>query len=77
MYAIQQPEEAISILGPHIPEQDRDIDLAKALEISAKHFGHEDNWGEMDNHVVGTFLDWIYANELESKRLVVSDIIYT
>lgn len=77
LYAIQQPKEAISILGPHIPEQDRDIDLAKALEISAKHFGNEDNWGKMDNNVVGTFLDWIYANELESKQLVVSDIIHT
>ncbi len=75
LFAMAHPEEATSILRPLLPEKDQRIDLLKALEVSAPAFGTEENWGKMNPQVVGDFLQWLYANQLESIKLEVSEVI--
>lgn len=75
LHAQQFPEEAIAILAPHIPDTDQSIDLAMALDRSADYFGNASNWGIMELENVSTFLNWIYANRLESIPLQARDLV--
>jgi len=74
LYSKDNPKKAIEILSKHIPENDQHIDLYKALEVSANHFGDENNWGKMDDKVIENFLQWIYQNKMEKVELRSSDL---
>lgn len=75
LYAKNNPKEAIEILGNLLPEKDKNTNLQKALEASAESFGSEQSWGEMNPAKVKEFLDWIYANGLETQALKVEEVI--
>ncbi|MEO0896808.1 MAG: ABC transporter substrate-binding protein [Bacteroidota bacterium] len=75
LYSQEAPEEAVTILQSMLPETDKDIDLARALEISSPHFGNQTNWGRLDERLVKRFLDWIYEKGLESQPLQVEELV--
>ncbi|MEM8583175.1 MAG: ABC transporter substrate-binding protein [Bacteroidota bacterium] len=75
LYAQANPEESVAILSKFIPEYDRHIDLSRALEITAPHFGTEDNWGTMEERKMQVFLNWLEAKELETTALNLQDLM--
>ena len=74
IYAKNNQKEAIDIFEEFLPENEV-IDLRKSLEISAKYFGTELDWGIMDSYVVERFLKWLRKEGLELKEFSVHDII--
>ncbi len=74
IHAIEHPEDSVNILKPFIPEQDQNIDLAEALQISAEHFGTVENWGLMNADCMKQFLDWIYEKGMETKELKAENL---
>ncbi|MEN0002665.1 MAG: ABC transporter substrate-binding protein [Bacteroidota bacterium] len=75
LYCQEFPDEAVSILAPHLPLHDQSIDLKRALEVSAPHFGTSEHWGIMEETAVKKFLDWVQENGLEKHELAFSTII--
>ncbi|MDN3202800.1 ABC transporter substrate-binding protein [Algoriphagus sediminis] len=74
LHSVSNPEESIQILRKYLPPRDRDMDLAKCLEITAPHFGDKSNWGLISEQKMKSFLDWIYEHKLESKKLNVRNL---
>ncbi len=74
LYAKQHPEECSEILAKHIPEQDKIIDLEKAINISAQALGSSTHWGRINFEEVDRFLNWLKSKNLESSALVAKDI---
>ena len=74
-YCQENPEEAVSLLQPFVPEKDQKINLNKALKLSITAFGKKADWGLMNEKNVEKFLNWIYDQKLESKQLKVSELI--
>jgi ABC-type nitrate/sulfonate/bicarbonate transport system substrate-binding protein len=68
-YAKDNPEEAVKILQPLVPEHEQNIDLLEALRLTAPHFGTHQNWGRMDLNRVETFLSWLREKSLESSQI--------
>jgi hypothetical protein len=56
-------------------QKDKNIDLQKALNLISPHFGDEKSWGKIDTDVMDNFLNWLYNNDLEQKRLEASELI--
>ena len=75
LYSKTQPKESTDLLHQLVPATDQNINLLKALEVSAPHFGNEKTWGKMDESTVQNFLDWIKEKKLELSDIKVSDII--
>lgn len=75
LYAVSHPEESVNIMRPFIPDHDADIDLYKALSVSATSYGDDSNWGHMKEEVINDFLSWIYKNNLETQQLNVQNLI--
>jgi ABC-type nitrate/sulfonate/bicarbonate transport system substrate-binding protein len=75
LYAKAHPEEAAEILKPLVAASDRDIDIVKAIEVSAPAMGDDVSWGRMNEDVVKTFLEWIYRHKLEDQRLSVNQLM--
>lgn len=75
LHAIEQPDEAVALLKPFVPEKDANIDLRRALELSAEAMGGPEVWGRMDEGVVNRFLQWLNERQLESTPLTASDIV--
>jgi len=75
LYCQEHPEEAVAAFTKYVPAKDGKIDLTKALAATAPHFGTGENWGIMDEEVVGEFLAWIYERGLETKRTNVEDLL--
>jgi len=76
MHCLNKPEQAVDILSAFVPQSDYEIDLRKSLKISRPYFGQEKNWGKIDRKVVGDFLNWIRANNLESAHLSAKDLFW-
>ena len=74
LYCQAQPEEAVSILSKYVAERDRDIDLSRALELTAPHFGTPETWGRLEPEVLQPFLDWLHERELESADLTMEEL---
>lgn len=74
LYAKTHPAEAVEILKKLLPEKDKNIDLEKALKVSAEAFGNETTWGIIDKENITTFLNWIYDKNLETQPLQASDL---
>ncbi|MEM6395389.1 MAG: ABC transporter substrate-binding protein [Bacteroidota bacterium] len=77
LYTQSHPKESIEILKPLLPKSDQHVDLNRALEITAPHFGTEESWGSMEKQVISNFLDWIYDNNLEDRKIDISDIVFS
>jgi ABC-type nitrate/sulfonate/bicarbonate transport system substrate-binding protein len=74
LFAKNNPEEAAELLRPHLPKHDQAIDLVKAIELTAPHYGDKD-WGKMDEQVVSDFLQWLHDQNLETAPISVSELI--
>lgn len=61
--------EAISILAKYVPSYDQHINLHTALSLTAKAFGTNTNWGNMQAANVKAFIDWLYLHKLEAHPL--------
>ncbi len=75
VYAMEHQDEAAALLSKRIPSHDEDIDLKRAVEVSAAAMSKGDNWGRIDLDVVETFLDWIYRHKLEEQVVRTEEII--
>ncbi len=75
LFAQENKAEAVKILQSLVPDKDQNINLAKALDVSAPHFGNIKNWGMMEHQTVRQFLDWIYEKGLESQQLELSELM--
>ena len=75
LYAQTEPEEAVTLLKPFVPEGDAGIDLHAALAQSANAFGTNANWGKMNPAIVGNFLNWLNQKGLERQALALSDLM--
>ncbi|QSS96986.1 ABC transporter substrate-binding protein [Psychroflexus sp. ALD_RP9] len=74
LYAQQHPEECAKILAKYIPEEDKSIDLVKAINISAQAFGNSTDWGRINTKEVDQFLNWLKTKDLEHSGLAAEDI---
>jgi len=76
LYTQDHIQEAVDILKKHLPENEKQMDLAKALSLTAPFYGNNNNWGKMDKGLTDSFLQWIYENRLEEKELL-SEKLFT
>nr|WP_297919496.1 ABC transporter substrate-binding protein [uncultured Allomuricauda sp.] len=76
LYARENPEDAINILKPHVPESDGDIDLLKSQKQSIPAYGTDENWGKMEKNRVHLFIEWLHQKGLETAPLVFEDLVY-
>ena len=67
LYAQEQPEEAVKLFEPFVPQ--KNIDLHKALSRSSEAFGNAQNWGKMEERTVLAFLEWLQEMGLEQQPL--------
>ncbi len=74
LYAKQHPVECAQLLAEVVPEQDKLIDLERAIQISAEAFGPDDKWGHVNYKSVDTFLNWLRSKDLEHSNLGAQDI---
>ena len=74
LYAQEHRKKSVAILPNYIPEKDKNIDLLKALKISAPYFGNKFMWGKMVPKRVSEFLDWLEEKGLEKNKLDFTDI---
>ncbi len=77
LYCKENPAEAVKILKSHVPQSDAHLDLSAALAASVDAFGNAENWGSIDPRIIQEFLDFIYGNDLESKKVIASDLFTT
>ncbi|MEM1137672.1 MAG: ABC transporter substrate-binding protein [Bacteroidota bacterium] len=75
LYAKENLADSAHILAKYIPDRDQNIDLVKSLTYSTQYLGNNTNWGLMEEKSVAEFLTWIYKHNLETKQLIVSDLI--
>ena len=74
LYTLKEQEESLRILHTRLAATDKKIDLKRCLEMTAPYFGNSSNWGMISESRMGEFLEWLYKNNLESKRLNVRDL---
>jgi len=75
-YAKENSEEAAEILSQHIPRYDQNIDLVKAIHVSAKALGPKNSWGKMEMDKVHEFLKWLRQRNLEHSEIKVKDLVW-
>ncbi|MEL6667551.1 MAG: ABC transporter substrate-binding protein [Bacteroidota bacterium] len=75
LYSQSDPAESVDILSRYVPDSDKDIDLKRALDITAPHFGTIDSWGKIDPAKLAVFLDWLKDKGLETQELSLNDLI--
>lgn len=67
LYASQNKTHSIEILRNYLTDYDKaNIDLDKALDATTAYFGDTRNCGIMRPERVGSFLNWLVHNNLES-----------
>lgn len=71
----ENPEAAISMLRPYVPERDSKIDLSKALKYSLPYFGAVEEWGMMDLFRVVVFTEWLKETGIDRSPVDVTEII--
>ncbi|NRB51307.1 MAG: ABC transporter substrate-binding protein [Saprospiraceae bacterium] len=77
LYCQESPATAAKLLAQYIPPHDKGINLERALERSAPHFGTKDTWGRLEQSAVEAFLHWITEKKLEPNPLDFSQICTT
>jgi len=68
-YAISNPEKAAEILTAKVPELDKNIVAASQKYLAKQYVGDAKRWGEMKESVWGTFGNWMYENNLVTRKL--------
>ena len=71
-FAISNPEKAAEILTDKVPELDKNIVVASQKYLAKQYMGDAKRWGEMKESVWGTFGNWMYENNLITRKLEAS-----
>ena len=76
MYAKDNPEAAASLLEKVVPAADRNpAFLLESQKYTAAYYGHAPDWGQMSPDKVQRYLDWLADNGLETRELLLSDVM--
>jgi ABC-type nitrate/sulfonate/bicarbonate transport system substrate-binding protein len=68
-FAIDNPEEAAAILTDKVPDLDKNIVVASQKYLAKQYMGDAKRWGEMKESVWNTFGNWMYENNLITRKL--------
>src|SRR4030042_559108 len=68
-FAISNPEKAAEILTTKVPDLDKNIVMASQKYLAKQYKGNARRWGEMKESVWSTFGNWMYENNLITKKL--------
>lgn len=68
-YAIANPEQAAKILVEYAPEVDPELAVASQKYLADQYKAEVDQWGKIDPARWDDFYDWMYENQLLSKKL--------
>ncbi|MCL4418071.1 MAG: ABC transporter substrate-binding protein [Actinobacteria bacterium] len=71
-FAISNPEKAAEILTGMVPELDKNIVAASQKYLAKQYKSDAKRWGEMKESVWETFGNWMYDNNLITKKLEAS-----
>jgi ABC-type nitrate/sulfonate/bicarbonate transport system substrate-binding protein len=75
LYAAAHKSEAAETLMPYLTDDDREnIDINKALDITAPFFGSETTCGYMEPQRISRFLNWLADNQLENSRITTQTL---
>ncbi|NBC09114.1 MAG: ABC transporter substrate-binding protein [Bacteroidetes bacterium] len=75
LYAQQDPEDAVRLLAPFVPDRDREqINLLRAQLYTNEHYGDKENWGKMAPERVQAFTDWLRQQKIEEDLEDVSAV---
>lgn len=74
LYSKNYKEESVSILDTYIKPKDKNIDLLKALKMTAPCFGNRESWGKIDLQVLMNFKKWLKTKKLETRELKISNL---
>jgi ABC-type nitrate/sulfonate/bicarbonate transport system substrate-binding protein len=75
LYASKHQAAAAALLARFVPEHDQNIDLERALAITAPSFGDAEGWGRMDESAIARFLGFLADNGLEEQQLPVGAVM--
>lgn len=77
LHVVNYQNEAAAILKKYITEEDQiNIDLLKAISLTAPFLGSADFCGKMKPERVKLFVDWLVSNQLEDK-IIVNQTLFT
>ena len=76
MYAIKNTKKASDILFKHLPNNDKNINLLKALNFSKEYFGDKKSFGKINLDVFKDFFNWIYINGIERHKLDINNLYH-
>lgn len=76
LHSLDHPTESLDILRLKLPAQDRKIDLAQCLNLSAAAFGSEVTWGKLEPENLRRFLGWLQEQGLETNPPSAEELIY-
>jgi len=68
-FAISNPEKAAGILTDKVPELDKNIVVASQKYLAKQSMGDTKRWGEMKESIWSTFGNWMYENNLITRKL--------
>jgi len=68
-FAISNPEKAAEILTTKVPELDKNIVIASQKYLAKQYISDAKRWGEMKESVWSTFGNWMYENNLITRKL--------
>jgi ABC-type nitrate/sulfonate/bicarbonate transport system substrate-binding protein len=71
-FAIGNPEKAAEILTDKVPELDKNMVVASQKYLAKQYMGDAKRWGEMNESVWSTFGNWMYENNLITRKLEAS-----
>lgn len=74
LYCQDQKKEVVDILRTQLIEDEKDFDLASALDATSSHFGDEQGWGRIDESVLNTFLMWLRDKDLEHSEITATEL---
>ena len=73
--AVAAPEEAVEILGKHVPEvQEGRIDLLQSQQRINQLYGDQRVWGYMDMERCRSFLSWLYQKKLIETPIAAEEL---
>jgi len=74
-YAFQNKKQALDILKNYLIEDEKNINLSEAYDLTIDSMNHYGKWGYFDKTKVQSFFDWIYNNKIEKKRFMFDDLV--
>ena len=64
LFSISNKSKALEILDKYIPDYEKEINLADALEATVGAFIYNDVWGKMNDSNLNKFINWLLKNNI-------------